>query len=104
MYGVLAAYATETYARALELCRQMGETPQLFPVLYGLLTFHLLRAELHTARGLAEQVFRLAQSVQDSALLLWPHGALGLVFNSLGELPSALEHLEQGIALRDLCR
>jgi class 3 adenylate cyclase/predicted ATPase len=99
--GYAAPEVERAYARALELCRQVGETPQLFPVLFGLWRFHFLRAELHTARELAEQVFRLAQSIQDSALLLWPHCALGLVLCTLGELTSALVHLEQGIALYD---
>src|SRR5262249_24819233 len=30
----------KTYARARELCQQMGETPQLFPVLWGLYAFY----------------------------------------------------------------
>ena len=29
-----------TYTRARELCQQVGETAQLFPVLFGLRTFH----------------------------------------------------------------
>jgi predicted ATPase len=35
----------QAYARARELCRQVGETPQLFPVLFGLWRFYLMRAE-----------------------------------------------------------
>jgi predicted ATPase len=45
----------QAYARARELCRQVGETPQLFPVLFGLWRFYLVRAEYQTARELAEQ-------------------------------------------------
>jgi len=33
-----------TYARARELCQQLGETRQLFPVLIGLRAFHQMRA------------------------------------------------------------
>jgi class 3 adenylate cyclase/predicted ATPase len=87
------------YARALELCKQMGETPQLFPVLFRLASFHYLRAELQEAQELSEQVLRLAQTIQDPVLLLWPHLGLGLVLYSLGELLSARAHLEQSIAL-----
>jgi predicted ATPase len=99
--GYAAPEVERAYARALVLCRQAGETPQLFPVLTGLCVFHLLRAELHTVRELAEQLLRLAQSIQDPALLLWPHNGLGLVLFYLGELPSARAHLEQSIALYD---
>ena len=99
--GYAAPEVEQAYARALELCRQVGETPQLFPVLLGLWRFYFLRAELQTARELAEQIFRLAQSIQDPALLVWPHAALGLTLCHLGELTSALAHLEQSIALYD---
>lgn len=56
------------YTRARELCRQIGETPQLFPALWGLRRFHALRVNLKTAQELEEQLVRLAQSVQDPAL------------------------------------
>ena len=44
---------------------------------------------------------RLAQSVQDPALLLEAHYALGLTLFWLGEFAPARAHLEQGIALYD---
>jgi TOMM system kinase/cyclase fusion protein len=91
----------KTYTRALELCRQIGETPQLIPVLRGLQTFYLTRAELQTARELGEQLLTLAQRVQDQVFLLGAHFALGQTLYFLGELASAREHLEQGIALHD---
>ena len=67
-----------------ELCRQLGETPQLFPVLWGLWVFYRVRAE-QTAHELAEQCLRLAQSMQDPALLIWAHYALGMTLFYLGE-------------------
>jgi predicted ATPase/DNA-binding winged helix-turn-helix (wHTH) protein len=97
--GQAAPEVGQTYTRALELCRQIGETPQLFLVLLGLRRFYLVRAELQTARELGEQLLSLAQSVQDPSLLLEAHGALGLPLFWLGELASARAHLEQGIAL-----
>src|SRR4029453_6924817 len=91
----------KTYTRALALCRQVGETPQLFWVLFGLYRFYLLRPELQTARELAEQLLRLAQNMLDPALLPHPHRALGLTLFHLGELTTALVHLQQSIALYD---
>lgn len=85
--------------RAFHLCQQAGETPQLFPVLAGLWGFRFIRAELHAANELAMQLFRIAQSVPDGALLLWAHTLQGLTLSTLGELPAALTHLEKGIAL-----
>jgi hypothetical protein len=67
----------------------------------GLCAFHILRAELQTARELGEQLLRLAQSVQDPGLLLAAHHSLGIPLLLLGESTCAREHLEQGIALHD---
>jgi predicted ATPase len=89
------------YARARELCQQVGETPQLFPVLYGLFRFHMVRAELQATRELAEQLFSLAQRIQDPALLLEAHRVMGQTMYWLGEMAPAREHLEQGMALYD---
>ena len=44
------------YARARHLCRQFGESPQLFPVLWGMWLFHTARAEHITARDLSRAV------------------------------------------------
>jgi class 3 adenylate cyclase/predicted ATPase len=89
------------YARARELCQQVGETPQLFPVLHGLLRFHMVRTEFQATRELAEQLFSLAQRAQDPALLLEAHRMLGQTMFWLAEMAPARAHFEQGIALYD---
>jgi TOMM system kinase/cyclase fusion protein len=89
----------QAYARARELCQQVGDTPQLCSALIGLWAFYLARSEPRTARELGEQLLRLAQRVQDPALLLEAHVALGNTLVWLGEFAPAHAHLEQGIAL-----
>jgi len=84
-----------------ELCRQLGETPQLFPVLWGLQRFYLMRAEFLRARELGQQLLTLAQRVQDPALLLQAHYALGNTLSYFGEPAAARAHLEQALALYD---
>ncbi len=79
----------------------MGETSQLFPTLWGLWQFNLVRVELRTARELGEQLLSLAQNVQDSALLLEAHLTVGSTLFFLGEIVPARAHLEQSIALYD---
>src|SRR5262245_3657350 len=97
--GQAAPEVGQAYARARELCRQVGETPQLFPALFGLWRFYLVRAEYQTARDLAEQCLSLAQRVHDLALLLEAHFALGVSLLWRGEVVAARTHLEQSIAL-----
>jgi predicted ATPase len=103
--GYAAPDVAQAYTRARELCRQVGETPQLFPILWGLWNFYTLRAEFHTARELEAQCLVLAQQVQDPALLLqahfMAHFMLGTTSLHLGELVPARESLEQAIALYD---
>src|SRR5262245_7974884 len=47
--GYAAPEVGKTYTRALELCRQMGETSSLFSVLVGLRRFYNIRAEYKRA-------------------------------------------------------
>jgi predicted ATPase len=96
--GYAAPEVEHAYARARALCQQMGEAPQLFPVLLGLVQFYIVRAELHAARELAEQFVILAQRVQDPELLLEAHSAMGTTLYYLGALEPAHAHLQRSIA------
>jgi predicted ATPase len=99
--GWAAPEVGKAYARARELCQQVGETPRLFLVLYGLCGFYTVRAELVTAREMGEQLLALAQREQDPALLMEAHFALGQTLLWLGEFDLAREHVEQGVILYD---
>ena len=99
--GWAAAEIQNVYTRARELCRQIGESPQVFPMMWGLWVSHYIRAELQTAKELGEQLIRLAQSAEDPVLLLEAHHAQWSVLLNLGELTQAREHYEQGFALYD---
>jgi predicted ATPase len=101
-YGALEV--ERTYAQALTLCQQMGETPQLFPTLVGLHRFYVLRGELQKTRALGERLLTLAQSAQDPVLLVTAHYRQGVPLFFQGELACARGHLEQAIALYDAQR
>jgi TOMM system kinase/cyclase fusion protein len=97
--GLGAPEVGQIYARARELCQQVEETPQLFPVLRGLWEFYELQGALQTARELGGQLLTLAQRLQAEELMLVAHNVLGDTLVWLGEFAVAREHLEQGIAL-----
>ena len=99
--GHAAPEVEATYARARELCRQLGDTPQLFSALLGLRRFYFMRGALQTAHDLGEQLLRLAERLDDRGLRLRAHQMLaeGLLF--LGEFAQARAHAEQGITLYD---
>jgi predicted ATPase len=86
------------YTQAYTLCQQVGETPQLVPVLFGLWRFYHSRAQFHTARELGETLLRLVQRADDPALAVVAHYALGTTWFCLGALPAARQHLEEGSA------
>ena len=98
-------YAAEAvgiaYMRARELCQQMGETPDLSEVLWGLWAFHILRAELGKAREIAEEFLRLSERLPYPGLAMRGHVAMETTFFHLGEFAQAREHFEKAFSLYD---
>jgi predicted ATPase/class 3 adenylate cyclase len=89
----------EAYTRALRLSEGLGEIPQLFPVLRGLSSYYMYRAEFDKGREMGEKILQLAESKDDDFLRI--HGYLVLGTNSgfgVG-FRHGLEILEKGIAL-----
>jgi DNA-binding winged helix-turn-helix (wHTH) protein/predicted ATPase len=99
MQGWGAPEVETTYARARELCRQLGDTPQLFPSLWGLWLFYWGRGSLERARALADTLLSLAREAGDRGLLLQAHHALWATCFSTGDLADSHDHAVQGIAL-----
>ena len=60
--GHAAPELERAYDRARELCEQVGNTPQLFPVLRGLTVYAQSRGNLQQAHDLGEQLLQLAES------------------------------------------
>jgi predicted ATPase len=88
-----------TYVRARALCQEQGETSQFFQVLWGLLSFYVVRAELQAAWEVREQLLGLAQRRHDPVRLMVAHWALGQTLLFRGEFAPARAHLEQGMTL-----
>jgi len=99
--GYAAPEVGVAFNRARELCQQLGETPQLFPALFGLWLFYILRDDLQTAWDLAEQLLRLAHDAQSADLLTEAHRAQGVTLVERGEFVASRQHLEQSIAFYD---
>jgi predicted ATPase len=99
--GHAAPEVETTYARARELCRQLGDAPQLFSALLGLMRFYFHRGELATAHDLGEELLRLAGRLDDAGLVVRAHVMLAEVLLWLGEFARARAHAEQGLALYD---
>lgn len=98
-HGYAAPDVADTYARAWELCGQVGETPALLPVLRGVGRFYVVRGQFDVARDVGTQLLALAKTGRDPAPLLMAHNALGVASLWAGDFEGALEHLDRGIEL-----
>ncbi len=102
--GYGSAEVELAFRRGRELCRGIPESPLLFPALYGLRTFHMVRGEHQAAVELGHHLLTIAQAADDPELLVEAHQALGTTSFYRGELAAATEHLEKGLALYSLER
>jgi predicted ATPase len=91
----------QTYARARALCAQVGETPQIFPALWGLWRCYNARGALLTVREFGEQLVQLAECQADPTHRMAAYAALGQTLLGFGDYAAAWTHLERGIAFID---
>jgi class 3 adenylate cyclase len=96
--GYAAPEVEHAYSQAYALCQQVGETPQLVQVLFGLWRFYHTRSQLHTARELGDTLLRLVQHADTPALALVAHFVVGGTWLALGALPAARLHLDEAVA------
>ncbi len=81
-------------ARAQELCRKAGETPEIFGVLAALWSFDHANGQLRESRLLAERLLVLAWRMESDLASAVAHNAMGASQLWLGEFPAAKENLE----------
>jgi predicted ATPase len=97
--GCAAPEVGQAFELALALCREMDETPALFPIAHELCDHHLTRADHGSARGLALQCARLAAGGAEPGRLAEAHLCQGVSALFTGEIALAQEHLTKSAAL-----
>jgi tetratricopeptide (TPR) repeat protein len=90
-----------TYARALELCRQLDDPSREFTALRGLFLHHQALLEMEKAWHFAEEALRVAERLDDAARLVGGHITVGGVLFFQGKLKPALAHLRRGFEMFD---
>ena len=93
--------AEKIYLRAREICREVGETPQLLLTLFGLAGYYVVGGEYKTARELMDQCLNLAQLSGDSNMLVQAYHSLGYLHAFTGELSSARQAQDELARLYD---
>lgn len=99
--GHAAPEVGRVYTRARELCRQLGETPDISEVLWGLRSFYALRSDWEPAREIAEEVLLLAERHQYPGLAMRGHWMMLSNFMHLGDFSLAMQHFEKAVLLYD---
>ena len=103
--GYAAPDVGGVYVKARALCQQLGSlTPDVSEVLWGLRTYHTLRAEFATAHEIAEEFLSAAARLADPELTMRGHWALETIFLHQGKFTLALEHYDKALALYDPTR
>ena len=97
--GWAAPEVEKPYLRARQICQQLGNAPELFPVLWGLTLFHAIRGDLRVFETLAEQLLAQANETGDPANLVAAHQMMASVNEFLGHTVRSNEHADKALAL-----
>jgi DNA-binding SARP family transcriptional activator/predicted ATPase len=95
--GFTSPELNDVYARARELCRRLGDAPQLFSILIALVIVYGNRAEHREACEIARKVLDSAEQVGNPAFMSPAHYGFGWNLMFLGELDQGRAHLEQAV-------
>ena len=87
------------YTRALQLSKEGGLDQHTLPAVFGLWTWHFLRAALGEAQVLAEHLLNTAEKVDNSVRKVLAHEALGFTLFAQGKFDAAHAELERSISL-----
>ena len=99
--GYADSEADHAYARALELCEQLGRPRQFVPVLYGQFLLRYHRLDLEWIRKHGEEACRLGEAADDPALQWLGSRMCGTRLAGLGELAEARVQLERCLTLSE---
>jgi DNA-binding winged helix-turn-helix (wHTH) protein/predicted ATPase len=99
--GYASPNVGEVYMKARQFYDQLGDSPDVSEVLWGLWTFHTLSGELETARDIAREFLHLSERLPYPGLGMRGHWALEITNTHLGNFELALNHYEAALVLYD---
>lgn len=99
--GYAAPDVGGVYRRARGLCDQLGTPRETSHVLWGLWTFHIVKAELSIALEIAGESLRLADRLAYPEVAMRGHWAMEITCTHQGNFRPALEHFDKALALLD---
>jgi class 3 adenylate cyclase/predicted ATPase len=102
--GISDPEMRQSFVRARELCKQLGDGPELLPVLWGLWLYYDVRAEHAEAMEIGRECLRVAQAYDRPELLGPAHLAIATTFAWQGEFSSSRSHAARGLSYYDRVR
>jgi tetratricopeptide (TPR) repeat protein len=87
------------YTRALQLCKESGLDEHTLPAVFGLWTWHFLRAALGEAQALAEHLVNTAENADDSVFKVLALEASGFTLFARGKFTAAHAVLKRSISM-----
>jgi tetratricopeptide (TPR) repeat protein len=101
MRGYASPEVAQAFARGRELCRALGDPPELIPVLFGLCLFYMACGDLSMAREESERLLQLAQQAGDISHVIGVQYPLGTILFLQADLEDSRAHYEQCVDLYD---
>jgi class 3 adenylate cyclase/tetratricopeptide (TPR) repeat protein len=86
---------------ARTLCDELGATERLFPALWNLAGYHMMRGEHATCTEINAQLLEIAAGADDPAIPLMAHDTVGQTLFYQGRFEEALSHLTRARDLYD---
>ncbi len=96
MKGWAAAELEPVFARARELCQELDDPPEVFPVRWALTLFHAIRGDLRVYRERAEELMIQAEQSGNPAYLMAAHHLVGVSLEFLGNMVESSQVLDRG--------
>jgi len=92
--GYAAPDVLTAMARARVIAEELGQQPELAPVIWGLFAYYLVSGDQPEARTMAEHFLRAAEAMNDPLMLVGAHCAMGLSNTYTGNMPGSRAHCE----------
>jgi predicted ATPase/energy-coupling factor transporter ATP-binding protein EcfA2 len=96
--GYAAPEVGPVFRRARELCERVGQTAQLFAMMWGNFAFHVVRGDLRACTELAEEAVAFGQRLKDPGILMEALFLKGLTRLYRGDFAGARDDCARAIA------
>jgi serine phosphatase RsbU (regulator of sigma subunit) len=96
--GYAAPEVSPVFRRARALCERVGQTPQLFAMMWGNFAFHIVRGDLRVCTELADEAMAFGERLNDSGILMEALFLQGLTRLYRGDFAGARDCCARAIA------